>query len=86
MPYTNSPVVTWVLFVQVDPMVMHVSSITPASQVPSVPTDAVLCLLPGLPLDDKLGAQVKASLAPELSLTLGISEVGLDLALLEVTE
>ncbi|MDN8787963.1 hypothetical protein Q0M87_14080, partial [Staphylococcus aureus] len=42
MPHTNFPKVTWVIFVEVNPVVMHATSITPASWVlPVLPNAAV---------------------------------------------
>lgn len=55
MPHTNLPKVTWVIFVEVDPVVMHATRITPASWVLPVLADAAVAVahvapkFPGLP-------------------------------------
>lgn len=55
MPHTNFPKVTWVIFVKVDPVVVHASSIPAAAWVLAVLTDAAMAVVhvapefPGLP-------------------------------------
>jgi len=55
MPHTNFPKVTWVIFVKVDPVVVHASSIPAAAWVLAVLTDAAVAVahvapeFPGLP-------------------------------------
>ena len=55
MPHTNFPKVSWVIFVEVDPVVMHATSITVASRVLPVFADAAVAVaymapkFPGLP-------------------------------------
>ena len=54
MPDNNFPKVSWVIFVEVDPVVMHATSITPASWVLLVFAVAAVAvsrvaLFPGLP-------------------------------------
>ena len=55
MPHTNFPKVSWVIFVEVDPVMMHATSITLASRVFPVFADAATAMahvtpkFPGLP-------------------------------------
>lgn len=42
MPHPNFPKVTWVIFVEVDPEVMHASSISPTSRVLPVLADVAI--------------------------------------------
>ena len=55
MPHTNFPKVSWVIFVEVDPVVMHATSITTASRVLPVFAIAAVAVanvapkFPGLP-------------------------------------
>ena len=44
MPHTNFPKVTWVIFVKVDPVVVHASSIPAAAWVLAVLTDAAVAV------------------------------------------
>ena len=55
MPHTNFPKVSWVIFVKVDPVMMHATSITSASWVFMVFADAAVAVahmapkFPGFP-------------------------------------
>ena len=55
MPHTSLPKVSWVIFVEVEPVVMNATSIVPASRVLPVFADAaeavahVAPTFPGLP-------------------------------------
>lgn len=44
MPHANFAEVTWMIFVKVDPVVMHASSIPAASWVLAVLTDATVAV------------------------------------------
>ena len=55
MPHPNFPEVTWMIFVEVDPVMMHASSVPASSRMLAVFTDAAMAVahvapeFPGLP-------------------------------------
>jgi hypothetical protein len=71
MPHANFPKVTWMIFVKVDPVVMHATSITPASWVLPVLADAAVAVayvapkFPGLPQSGWLCGKRSSVLRPK---------------------